>query len=175
MIARFCSACGAPLREPPPTRCDACGVEHWRNPKPCANALVVSDGRVLLARRARAPWRGGWAAPGGFCEAVEHPADAAEREVLEETGVRARVTRLLGIWLDAYADDPGDAEASTITVAYYLAELADGEAPGEPDPAETAELGWFPLEALPAPLVPPGTLESVLEAARQALAQSERW
>jgi 8-oxo-dGTP diphosphatase len=150
--------------------CTSCGTEIWRNAKPCANALVVSDGQVLLVRRARAPWRDGWCAPGGFCEATEHPATAAEREVLEEVGLRARVTRLLGIWLDAYADDPADPEAEWISVAYYLAEPVGGSRAGSLDSHEVAEAGWFPLAELPEPLVPQSTLASVLVAARAALA-----
>src|SRR4051794_9847453 len=111
-VVRFCSACGAALPVPPPVACAACGAEHWRNAKPCANAVVVrGDGRILLTRRAHAPWRDGWCAPGGFCGHDERPEDAAVREALEETGIAIRVTDLLGIWVDAYADDPRDAAA----------------------------------------------------------------
>jgi hypothetical protein len=45
---RFCSACGAELPSLTPTTCSKCGTGHWRNPKPCANAVVVDDGRVLI-------------------------------------------------------------------------------------------------------------------------------
>ena len=85
---RFCSACGAELPSLPPVTCAACGTSHWLNPKPCANAIVVDGDKVLLARRAYAPWKDGWGAPGGFCEVGEHPIETAEREVLEETGLR---------------------------------------------------------------------------------------
>ncbi len=171
MRARFCAACGAPLDEPPPTVCASCGTEQWLNAKPCANAIVVSEGNVLLVRRAHAPWLGGWCAPGGFCEGAEHPAVAAEREILEEAGVQARVTTLLGIWLDAYSDDPADEEADRISVAYYLAEPVEGASTGRVDPAEVSESGWFPFDALPEPLVPPRTLAAVLAAAQKTLAE----
>lgn len=171
MIERFCSSCGAPLDNAPPTACARCGAEHWRNAKPCATALAIDDrNRVLLVRRALDPWRGGWCAPGGFCEPGEHPIAAAEREVLEESGFRVRVTGYLGVWLDVYADDRDDPEAQTISVAYYLAEPL-AETPSAPfDPAETSEVAWHPLEALPASLAPPGTLEQVAAAARRVLA-----
>ena len=158
---RFCSACGAPLEHGPPVVCAACSAEHWRNAKPCANAIVErADGRILLTQRAHAPWRDLWCAPGGFCGHDERPEDAAVREVLEETGVSARLTGLLGIWTDAYGDDPTEDEADWISVAYYAA-VADGEE-GEPDPAEVAEQAWFARDDLPADLAPPGTLTSVL-------------
>jgi ADP-ribose pyrophosphatase YjhB (NUDIX family) len=151
--------------------CGTCGEEIWENAKPCANALVVEDDCVLLIRRARAPWRGAWSAPGGFCEGDEHPALAAEREVLEESGVQARVTSLLGIWIDRYADDPTDRTADAISVAYYLAEPVAG-APTVPfDETEILEQGWFHLDALPLGLAPPGTFLQVLAAARAVLAE----
>jgi ADP-ribose pyrophosphatase YjhB (NUDIX family) len=168
----YCSACGARLPARPPVRCPRCGVEHWRNAKPCANALVVRGRKVLLVRRAHAPWRGAWCAPGGFCDDGEHPVAAAEREILEEAGVQARVTGFLGIWLDRYADDPGDDEADGISVAYYLAEALDA-AVVEYDRAETEEVGWFDLDALPEPLAPPGTLDAVVAAARPRILAGE--
>ena len=162
--ARFCSACGAALAGAPPIVCAACGAEHWRNAKPCANAIVErGDGRILLTRRAHAPWRDAWCAPGGFCGHDEPPEQAAVREALEETGVAIRITDLLGIWVDVYADDarPDDAEADWISVAYFAA-IAEG---GEelPQPGEVAELAWFPPGELPRPLAPPATLEAVLQ------------
>ena len=162
-VVRFCSACGAALPSRPPVKCTACGAEHWRNAKPCANAIVSrSDGRILLTLRAHTPWRGLWCAPGGFCEHAEDPRDAAARESLEETGVAIRVGPILGIWVDAYADDPRDEDADWISVAYFAAEAVSEE--GEPDPAEVSEQRWFAPDELPRELAPPGTLESVLGA-----------
>lgn len=166
-VARFCSVCAAALPAPPPVRCRACGAEHWHNPKPCAAAVVVRDGEVLLGRRAHAPWCGAWAPPGGFVDAGEHPIDAAEREAFEEVGLRVRVTDYLGVWVDRYADEPDDG-AEIINVAYYLATLV-GDATPSVDAREVADAGWFPWRSLPAPLGPPGTLESVLSAARERL------
>ena len=163
---RFCSACGAELESRPPVTCTACGTSHWRNPKPCANAIVVDGDRVLLARRALSPWKGLWGSPGGFCEHGEHPIETAEREVREETGLRVRVTGYLGVWVEDYADEPGREENDVINVAYYLAEPVGGREDGF-DPAEVSELGWFGWDELPDDLAPPGTLESVLAAARR--------
>jgi ADP-ribose pyrophosphatase YjhB (NUDIX family) len=165
--ARFCDACGASLHEPPPTSCSRCGAEHWLNAKPCANALVLDGDRVLLIRRAHAPWCGRWCAPGGFCEEAEHPVAAAEREILEETGVHARVTGFLGIWLDRYADDRADEDAEMISVAYYLARPVDGEPSGRD--CEASEVAWFALDDVPSDLAPPGTLEQIVAVARRAV------
>jgi ADP-ribose pyrophosphatase YjhB (NUDIX family) len=162
----FCSACGAGLGSPPPTTCSSCGTSHWNNPKPCANAVVVEDDKVLLVRRAKAPWAGGWCTPGGFSEAGEHPIETIEREVLEETGLRVAVTGYIGVWVDGYADASNSPGTDFINVAYYTAVLLD-DAPPAIDELEVSEIGWFAWDELPAELAPPGTLAAVLAAARQ--------
>jgi ADP-ribose pyrophosphatase YjhB (NUDIX family) len=162
---RFCSACGAELPSRPPVTCAACGTSHWLNAWPCANGIVVEGGRVLLARRAHAPWNGLWGSPGGFCELGEHPAETVVREVREETGLAVEVAEYLGTWVDVYADDPNEPDAGIINVAYYAAALVPGER-GPVDPAEVSEVGWFGWDELPTDLAPPGTLEAVLAAAR---------
>jgi ADP-ribose pyrophosphatase YjhB (NUDIX family) len=106
-----------------------------------------------------------WSTPGGFCNVGEHPIDAAVREAWEETGVHIAVTGYLGVWVDAYADDPTDASADVINVAYYLAVPTRAQ-PGTIDPAEVHEARWFDWNDLPVGLAPPGTLEAVLAAAR---------
>src|SRR5579859_5012962 len=105
---RFCPDCGTELPAAADERllaqtCPACKAIHWRNAKPCAGALIVRDGQVLLGRRAVAPARGAWDIPGGFLEPWEVPAEAAIREVREETGLEVRVATLLSVVVDTYA------------------------------------------------------------------------
>ncbi len=61
-----------------------------------AVAAVVRDehGRVLVQRR----HDGSWSLPAGAVEPGEHPAQAVAREVFEETGLRVRPERLLGVF-----------------------------------------------------------------------------
>ena len=125
------------------------------------------DDRVLLARRAYAPWKDRWGSPGGFCEEGEHPIETVEREVLEETGMRVPVTGYIGVWVDAYADEHAGADVDVINVAYYTATVLGGDEAAF-DPREVSELGWFDWDELPPDLAPPGTLEAVLAAVRAA-------
>ena len=171
-IPRFCSQCAAPLPAPPPVTCVACDTSHWLDAKPCAGALVTREGRLLLVRRAHDPWRGCWDVPGGFCGPREHPAEAAAREVREETGLVVRVGAVLGMWIDTYAPDGPDADKVTLNI-YFLA-AAEPRAGTVVDPHEVAEIGWFPANRLPEALAFPGHIPEVLAAWRQSAALAVR-
>ena len=166
-LPRYCSNCAAPLPGPPPVACPACDTSHWLDAKPCAGALVTREGRLMLVRRAHEPWKGSWDVPGGFCGAREHPADAAMREVREETGLPVRVTGLLGMWIDTYAPDGPNADKVTLNIYFHAEPL--GPADGHADPSEVAEVVWFAPDELPDSLAFPGHLPAVLRAWRQAV------
>jgi ADP-ribose pyrophosphatase YjhB (NUDIX family) len=154
----FCSSCGAGLPGPAPITCPRCGVTHYANAKPCGGALVVDDvGRLLLVRRAHDPYLGAWDIPGGFCDLREHPADAARREVLEETGLEVAIGDLVGMWMDDY----GDTGQVTLNV-YFHARVVGGSE--RTDPEEVAELGWFEADRLPAEIAFPDHEGQVLTA-----------
>jgi ADP-ribose pyrophosphatase YjhB (NUDIX family) len=135
----------------------------YRNAKPCGGALLVHDCRLLLVRRTIAPWRGRWDIPGGFCEEREHPMLAAERELEEETGVRGRATRFLGIWLDDY--EGGDVTLNVYYVCEPIGEVAPSTASNE-----VSEIGWFGLDELPVDEISfPDHCRAVLITLREAL------
>jgi len=146
-VFSYCPRCGVRLPDPGEAAerllvqtCPACRTDHWRNAKPCAGALVIKDGRVLLGRRAIEPARGQWDIPGGFLQPWEHPQDGAVREVLEETGLHVQPSAICTIVVDTYAD-----ESYTLNV-YYLVEVVAGEEQAADD---LAELGWFAPDELP--------------------------
>ena len=129
------------------------GRAPWAKPRPAG-----CGGEVLLVRRARAPFAGEWALPGGFVDVGERTEDACRRELVEETGLRGDVVDLLGV----YSDPARDPRGHTVTVAYVLkvSGIVDvaagpqrgGAASGPVAPApgdDAAEARWFPLDALP--------------------------
>jgi ADP-ribose pyrophosphatase YjhB (NUDIX family) len=144
---RFCPRCGEELR----TRageadCPACGSVYYANPAPTASALVVdAAGRILLARRAREPYRGLWDIPGGFLDETEHPLDALRRELREETGLEIEPLGFFGAWMDGYGDGPG---AQTTLNLFWTARVVGGEPRPDDD---VDELAWFRADELPPP------------------------
>jgi 8-oxo-dGTP pyrophosphatase MutT (NUDIX family) len=67
-----------------------------RSPLVGVDAAVFDEaGRVLLVQRAD---NGRWCMPGGLADVGESPAQAAEREVWEETGLHVEARRLVGVF-----------------------------------------------------------------------------
>jgi 8-oxo-dGTP diphosphatase len=92
----FCPRCGQPIhhllkfgKERPV--CLSCGWIYFSDPKVAVVAVIVQDGKLLLARRVNEPHRGKWTLPGGFMDAMEDPIDAVQRECREETGLDVQV------------------------------------------------------------------------------------
>jgi ADP-ribose pyrophosphatase YjhB (NUDIX family) len=61
-------------------------------PKVDVRAAVFDGDRILLVKE---PDDGGWSLPGGWADVGETAAEAAVREVFEESGYRARAVRLI--------------------------------------------------------------------------------
>ena len=78
-------------------------LQHF--PRLGASACVWKAGKVLLVQRAKAPV-GLWSLPGGQVERGETALAAAERELLEETGITARLSAFVGLYEIIRQDPP---------------------------------------------------------------------
>ena len=79
---------------------------------------IVSDAlQVLLIERGEPPFLGSLALPGGFVRPDENLDQAANRELLEETGVDARSAHLEQ--LGTYGSPDRDPRMRVVTVAYW--------------------------------------------------------
>lgn len=102
-------------------------------------AVVLSAaGKVLLVQEKPLPGKcpGYFKLPGGMVDAKEHLADAAVREVQEETGVTARFESFLGL----RHHHQGQFGASNL---YMVCRLTAEETEPKPDPHEILQARWF--------------------------------
>lgn len=79
--------------------------------------LTTFDGRlrVVLVQRAKDPYRGRWALPGGFVDVDEDLEPAAIRELGEETGLECTALTQLG----AYGTPERDPRMRVVTVVFW--------------------------------------------------------
>src|SRR5258706_13525083 len=88
------------------TSCSVCGETlAMEGPKLTVDCVVFNEeGRLLLIRRARPPFSGEYALPGGFVDIREMGEAASLRELKEETVVAGEVVRLVGGYSDLQSD-----------------------------------------------------------------------
>lgn len=102
---------------------------------------VIQNGEVLLTQREDFEV---WCLPGGSVEDGETVAEAAIREVREETGIDVELTSLVGIYsrLGLYADIHG---------VVFTARPIGGKL--QTQPGETIAVDYFSTDNLPEPLL----------------------
>ena len=102
-----------------------------------SHILATDDeGRILVVRTT---YLGpGWMLPGGRIEHGESPHEAAQRETLEETGLEARVERLVLV----------DGRRGRDVSFVFLGTITGGEL--NPQPGEIAEVGWLTRDEIAA-------------------------
>ncbi len=116
--------------------------KHWKRPSVTADGIVVRENQLLLIKRRKDPFRGGYALPGGFLNyGTETLEQCAAREVLEETGLRTSIVELVGV----YSDPARDPRGHFVTAAFHLRPTGGTLKAG--DDASSAE--WFSLDKLP--------------------------
>ncbi len=99
--------------------------------------------KILLTQRTD---NGRWCLPGGQVESGESVTEACEREVWEETGLRVRVTRLIGVYSnpDQLVIYP-DGNKAFFVVLSFEAEIIEGTL-GLSN--ETTAYGYFTLREM---------------------------
>lgn len=106
-----------------------------------AGGLVMKDDKYLLVRTTYGGNKGLWMLPGGIVEPGESVEDAAIREVLEESGITAKILGIQGVRTGVRIWDGYD--QTNIYIAYLMS-YVEGE--GQADGNETSEVEFFSLE-----------------------------
>lgn len=108
-----------------------------------AAGVVLDEGRVLLVRRAD---NGAWTLPGGIIDPAEQPADAAVREVFEETGVVAVPESLASVRVARPATYPNGDQVQYLELVFRCRPVSGAARVND---SESIEVGWYPLDGLP--------------------------
>lgn len=126
-------------------------------PRASVSVLCHQDGRALLVKRGRPPYKDHWSLPGGVIELGETLQQAAARELLEETGVTADLGDPVETFDSIQRDEDGRVVTHFVLTVFcgpYLAGTAEAR-------DDAADLDWVRLEDLDARLTTPGTPERV--------------
>jgi 8-oxo-dGTP diphosphatase len=108
-----------------------------------ACAIFDDQGRVLLVHHTYGQLN--WELPGGLGEAGEAPDETATRELLEETGLRAELDRLTGVYLEP------DHEFGPMLHFVFRCHWDDRLNP-VPSSPEVSDARFWPMNALPTPI-----------------------
>lgn len=114
-------------------------------PEPAVGAVVFRNGCVLLVKRGQPPSENLWAIPGGRVKLGESLQDAAQREVLEETGLDIRAGEPVHTF-DVIERDP----AGDVRYHYVIVDLKADYLRGEVRPGDdAADARWIAEKELP--------------------------
>ncbi len=145
------------------------GDARLRTQRLGAYAVVVHDDALLLTRISTVGYpTGWWALPGGGVDHGESPHVAVERELYEETGLRARSRRLVDVH-DIHVVELGRGDQYEDFHGVHLLYAIDVDTTVTPRVMEqhgtTDQVRWVPLAELPprAPEAAPGPLLPVVE------------
>jgi 8-oxo-dGTP pyrophosphatase MutT (NUDIX family) len=119
-------------------------------PGTCA-AVFNERGEILLQQRSD---NGFWSMPGGAIDPGESVEQGVLREVWEETGLHVRVVRLVGVYSDPrnymITHYPGGDIVHNVSLCFVCERVAGTLQLSD----ESTDIGYFPVEALPAPMMP---------------------
>ena len=111
-------------------------------PKPITPLVAVdalirySDDSIVLIRRKNPPFKGMLALPGGFVDIGETVEDACIREAFEETNIKVKIVRLIGV----FSKPDRDPRGHNISIAFYCVPLSKKQLPKAKDDALDLEI-----------------------------------
>lgn len=137
-------------------------------PQPAVGTVCFKGEDVLLIRRGTRPLAGDWSIPGGRIEFGERAEAAALRELMEETGVHARLVGIVDVVDAIFTSRTTGAVARHYVLFDYAAVWMSGD-PVAGDDADHAE--WIPPDRLAALPIWDET-RRIIAAAREMVSKS---
>src|SRR3989338_1209236 len=120
-------------------KCD-CLLCSFENPKLSATAVVIRDGKLLVAKRNEEPFKGEWDFVGGYVGKNETPEEALKRELKEELNVESKLT-----YLGAFSGNAAYKTYEFPVLSFaYLDEFEGNITLNH----ENSEVSWIPLREL---------------------------
>ncbi|MBD3261083.1 MAG: NUDIX domain-containing protein [Candidatus Altiarchaeales archaeon] len=110
-------------------------------PRLAVDAAIIAEGELVLIKRRNPPYQGMWALPGGFVDVGETVEEAVKREAQEETNLKIKIKKLVGV----YSNPERDPRGHTVSLIYLCKKISGKLKPG--DDAKQAD--WFPLKKTP--------------------------
>jgi len=121
------------------------------------SALCYRDDKVLLIKRGKSPYEGHWSLPGGLVELGEPLLQAANRELMEETGITATLSGPFDVFDSIHHDKRG-----AVVSHFVLAVFAGPYLAGSLVPADDAADGkWIETTELDRMRTTPGTPDRI--------------
>ena len=117
-------------------------------PVAAVSVAVFRGEAVLLVQRGKPPLAGVWSLPGGHIEPGEPAAEAARRELAEETGVSAELLGVADV-VDVFIRDAAGAVVRHYVIAVYAAAWTSGDPVPGSDSAATRFVRQEEIAQLP--------------------------
>ena len=114
----------------------------YKTPKVDIRAAVFNEKNQILLIQEKVD--GCWAMPGGWTDISYSPAEVAEKECMEEAGIKVKATRLLAL-MDKQKQKMPPAFEYVYKIFMLCEKLNDNISTG----SETSDVGWFDENNLP--------------------------
>jgi 8-oxo-dGTP diphosphatase len=144
MRYEYCPKCGGRLglnekSEINRPYCRSCGFIFYQNPIVGVAAIVIKEKKVLLGKR-KGSYRGLWCFPCGYVEWDEDVYEAAQREFVEETGLKIEITSVYKVLSNFH-----NPEQQSVGIWFLAEEIGGQLAAGD----DINEVGFFSYDELP--------------------------
>ena len=108
-----------------------------KTPLLTVDAVILYNSKdIILIRRKNPPFQGDLALPGGFVDIGETVENACIREAQEETNLKVKITKLIGIFSDPKRDPRGH----TVTISFLCEPVDKRRKPKAQDDAADVEI-----------------------------------